>query len=85
MIQPITVPREQFPKSTVTSDGMITLNISSDNQAMEYIPDMEYIDRDGVSLSIQLVLPCDRTNNTHLVIYVPGSAFRWQNVKRGII
>lgn len=84
MIQPITVPREQFPKSTVTSDGMITLNISSDNQAMEYIPDMEYIDRDGVSLSIQLVLPCDRTNDTPLVIYVPGSAFRWQNVKRGI-
>jgi acetyl esterase/lipase len=51
---------------------------------MEYIPDIEYINRDGISLYIQLILPYDRTENTPLVIYVPGSAFRWQNVKRVI-
>ena len=84
MIQPINIPREQFPKSDVKSEGMITLNISCDNRSMEYIPDIEYISRDGISLYIQLVLPCDRTKNTPLVVYVPGSAFYWQNVK-GVI
>lgn len=82
MLQPINISREQFPKSNVKSDGMITLNISCDNSSMEYIPDIEYINRDGISLYIQLILPYDRAENTPLVIYVPGSAFRWQNVKR---
>ncbi len=84
MIQPINISREQFPKSNVKSDGMITLNICCDNSSMEYIPDIEYINRDGISLYIQLILPYDRTENIPLVIYVPGSAFRWQNVKRVI-
>ena len=81
MIQPINIPREQFPKSNVKSDGMITLNICCDNRDIKYYPDIEYINRDGISLYIQLILPSDRTENTPLVIYVQGSAFRWQNVK----
>ena len=81
MIQPVDISREQFPKSDVESDGMITLNVSCDNRCMEYISDIEYINRDGISLYIQLVLPSDRTNSTPLIIYVPGSAFYWQNVK----
>ena len=84
MIQPINIPREQFPKSNIKSDGMITLNISCDNKPMEYIPDIEYINRDGISLHVQLILPWDRTTNTPLLIYVPGSAFHWQNVKGNI-
>lgn len=84
MIKPVNIPREQFPKSDVKSDGMITLNVCCDNRSMEYVPDIEYINRDGISLYIQLILPCDRTKNTPLIIYVPGSAFRWQNVK-GVI
>ncbi len=84
MITPINVPREAFPKSNIKSDGMITLNVKCDNRTMEYIPDIEYINRDGISLYIQLLLPCDRTSDTPLIIYVPGSAFRWQNVK-GVI
>jgi len=84
MIQPINVPREQFPKSDVKSEGMITLNVSCDNRDVKCFTDIEYINRDGISLSIQLILPSDRNENTPLVIYVPGSAFRWQNVK-GVI
>ena len=84
MIQPINIPREQFPKSNIKSDGMITLNITCDNKPMEYIPDVEYINRDGISLHIQLILPWDRTTHTPLLIYVPGSAFHWQNVKGSI-
>jgi len=84
MVQPVNIPRESFPKSNVTSEGMITLNIRCDNQAMEYIPDIVYIDRDGIPLSIQLLLPCERSSDTPLVIFVPGSAFHWQNVKRVI-
>lgn len=84
MIEPINVKREEFPKSDVKSEGMITLDINCDNRSMEYIPDIEYIDRDGIALFIQLLLPSDRTKNTPLVVYVPGSAFRWQNVKNVI-
>lgn len=84
MIQPLNVSREEFPKSDMKSEGMITLNINCDNKTMEYIPDIEYINRDGIALYIQLLLPCDRDENTPLVVYVPGSAFRWQNVK-GVI
>ena len=81
MIEPINVPREQFPKSDMQSDGMMTLHIDCDNRCMEYIPDIEYIDRDGIKLYIQLLLPSDRTDRTPLIVYVPGSAFHWQNVK----
>ena len=84
MIQPINVPREQFPKSDVKSEGMITLNIKCDNRTMEYISDIEYITRGDISLYIQLLLPSDRTENTPIIIYVPGSAFHWQNVKNSI-
>ena len=84
MIQPINIPREQFPKSDVKSEGMITLNVSCDNRDVKCFTDIEYINRDGISLSVQLVLPSDRNENTPLVIYVPGSAFRWQHVK-GVI
>ena len=81
MIEPINVPREQFPKSDMQSDGMIILDVDCDNRTMEYIPDIEYVDRDGIKLYIQLLLPSDRTDRTPLIVYVPGSAFHWQNVK----
>ncbi len=84
MIEPINISREQFPKSNMQSDGMITLNIDCDNRSMEYIPDIEYIEREGIKLYIQLLLPWDRTESTPLLVYVPGSAFHWQNVK-GVI
>ena len=84
MIQPVNIPREEFPKSDAKSEGMITLNIRCDNRDINYYPDIEYINRDGISLYIQLILPSDRTENTPLVVFVPGSAFFWQNVK-GVI
>ena len=84
MIEPINVPREQFPKSNIKSDGMITLNVNCDNRTMEYVPDIEYINRADIRLYIQLLLPSDRTDSTPLIVYVPGSAFHWQNVK-GVI
>ena len=84
MIQPVQIPREEFPRSDAKSEGMITLNVRCDNRDINYFPDIEYINRDGISLYIQLLLPTDRTENTPLVVFVPGSAFFWQNVK-GVI
>ncbi len=84
MIQPVQIPREEFPRSDAKSEGMITLNVRCDNGDINYFPDIEYINRDGISLYIQLLLPTDRTENTPLVVFVPGSAFFWQNVK-GVI
>ena len=73
-----------FPKRDKKSEGMITLDINCDNRSVEYIPDIEYINRDGIPLYIQLLLPGDITESTPLIIYVKGSAFHWQNVKSDI-
>lgn len=80
MIMPINVPREQFPKSTSESDGMISLKISIDNNEMRMIRDIKYISRGDISLQIQLILPDGTDKKPPLILYVTGSAFHWQNV-----
>ena len=73
----LNVSRETFPKSEVTSKGMISLNIECDNREMNYIPDIEYIQREDIRLYIELMLPDDITDKTPLIMYVKGSAFFW--------
>ncbi|MGN0621596.1 MAG: alpha/beta hydrolase fold domain-containing protein [Porcipelethomonas sp.] len=80
MIKPINIPREQFPKSTSESDGMILLKISGDNNEMQMFRDIEYIRRGEYSLQIQLILPDKTEERPPLIVYVTGSAFCWQNI-----
>lgn len=80
MIEPINIPREQFPKSTAESDGMILLDITCDNNEMQMLRDIEYISRGDISLQIQLILPDKSDKKPPLIVYVTGSAFHWQNI-----
>lgn len=80
MIEPLSISREEFPKSPITAEGMITLGIQQDNDELWGIRDIEYIDRNGVKLYIQLVVPSRRTKKIPLICYVPGSAFHWQDI-----
>ena len=80
----LNVSIESFPKSEVKSEGMINLNVECDNRDMNYIPDIEYIQRGDIRLYIELLLPDDVTDKTPLIMYVKGSAFFWQNVKSAI-
>lgn len=84
MVEPRPIPRNEFPKSLAKSEGMITLQVKSDNHDMNYIRDIKYIDRPEAALYIQLLLPDDINDKTALLIYVPGSAFHWQNVYQSI-
>ena len=80
MIQPIAIPREEFPKSPITTEGMVTLNIHCDNDELTGIRDIEYIDRDGLKLTIQLILPTKREKKIPVICYITGSAFHWQDI-----
>lgn len=80
MIQPIQVPRDKFPKSPSKAEGMITLNIKCDNDELTGIRDIEYITRDGIKLTIQLILPTKRDRKIPLICYITGSAFHWQDI-----
>ena len=80
MIQPIQIPRDEFPKSPSKAEGMITLNIKCDNDELTGIRDIEYIDRDEIKLTIQLILPTKREKKIPLICYITGSAFHWQDI-----
>ena len=83
MVQPQNISREEFPKSPSYSEGMITLNIAPDNNEMQHIRDIKYITRPEAELTIQLILP-DGNEKKPLIVYVPGSAFHWQNMAGNI-
>ena len=80
MIEPQNIPREEFPKSEITSEGMQILTIENDNHCMHYIHNIEYLKREEVRLYLQLLLPDDVDEQTPVVVYVPGSAFHWQDI-----
>lgn len=84
MTEPKPIPRNEFPKSPSGSAGMITLQVKCDNYDMDYIRNIKYIDRPEASLYIQLILPDDISSETALIVYVPGSAFHWQNMEASI-
>lgn len=84
MIEPINIPREQFPKSTAKSRGMVLLEADIDNNEMQMFRDIEYIIRGDISLKIQLILPDKTDKKPPLIVYVTGSAFHWQNIPQTI-
>ena len=81
IVKPLNIPRNEFPKSSSKSEGMVELNVICDNSEMGYIRDIKYIERKEASLFIQLLLPDNVDSSTPLIVYVTGSAFHWQNVE----
>lgn len=81
MIEPINVPRKEFPMSTAKSEGMIPLYVKLDNYELQYEYDVEYISRGEMKLYLQIIIPVDAGIKLPLVVYIPGSAFHKQDVK----
>lgn len=84
MVEPMPIPRNEFPQSPSVSDGMIPISVVCDNNEMDHIRDIKYIDRSEASLYIQLILPDNVSGNTALIVYVTGSAFHRQNINQTI-
>lgn len=68
-------------KSKITTDEMCVINPPCDNYELYYDYDIEYIDRNGHKLYLQIITPIGVKEKTPLIIFIPGSAFKRQNVK----
>lgn len=77
----LNVSRNEFPASNAKSEGMIEYKPKLDNYEIGYTEDIPYITRNGRTLYIQLVKP-NCGEKLPLIVYIPGSAFHKQNVKR---
>lgn len=84
MVQPQNIPRDEFPKSPSKSEGMIPIDIKQDNYEMRLIRDIEYVRRGDISLTIQLITLGWGFEKQPLIVYITGSAFRWQDIAGSI-
>lgn len=84
MVEPQNIPREEFPKSPSSSEGMLTLNITCDNNEMYHIRDIKYIERKEQALYLQLIMPDKVEKKPPLIVYVQGSAFHKQDIPASI-
>ncbi|MDE5898981.1 MAG: alpha/beta hydrolase [Treponemataceae bacterium] len=80
-MEPLNIARNDFPASTAHADGMQTLPPGGDNDELFYEEDVVYIERDGLALRLQIIGPIDGRQDKAAVVFIPGSAFRKQNVK----
>lgn len=81
MVKPINVSRDEFPMSNAKVDGMISIKPIEDNYEIYYEDDVEYISRGNDKLYLQIIGPIDAGEKLPLVVFIPGSAFKKQNVK----
>lgn len=77
----LNVSRENFPMSHAAVEGMITMRPVCDNYEISYVDDVVYCERPEAKLHLQILLPMDGRTHRPLIMYIPGSAFHWQNVK----
>ena len=83
-MEPLRVSREEFPKSNVFVKGMQVITPVCDNYELSYEWDVEYADRDGKKLFLQIIKPISPQQKTPLILFIPGSAFHRQNVKERV-
>lgn len=83
-MEPLNVSREEFPKSEAFVEGMQVIAPACDNFELSYEWDVEYVERDGKKLFLQIIKPICQDKKTPLVIFIPGSAFHRQNVKERV-
>lgn len=83
-MEPLNMSRENFPMSEAKADGMIPLQLKQDNYEIFFDEDVVYAERDGLKLHLQIIGPINEESGRTLVVYIPGSAFRKQNVKERV-
>lgn len=84
VIEPQNIPRNEFPESRSRFEKMIPLEAVCDNNEMNMLSDIKYIERGDMPLYIQLIMPDRSDGKPPLVVYVTGSAFHWQNIPQTI-
>ncbi len=80
-MEPLKISREKFPHSSRAVEGMQVINPKCDNYELAHEHDVEYVERDGRKLYLQIIKPINVGEKTPLIVFIPGSAFRQQNVK----
>lgn len=83
-MEPLKISRQDFPKSEAFAEGMRVIDPVCDNFELSYEYDVEYINRNGKKLFLQIIKPINPNEKTPLVVYIPGSAFHRQNVKERV-
>ena len=82
--RPVLPPRpytaSNFPASTASAKQMQVLHISKDARQVSYTHDVNYVTRDGVRLTLQLLAPKETARKLPCIVYVQGSAWRKQDV-----
>ena len=74
---------EKMIEDETVIEGMNTKVMSDEEMDTIYIPDVEYMNLDGISRVLQILMPRKRNMNHEkypLIIYVQGSAWHQQNV-----
>lgn len=74
---------EEMIEDETVIDGMQTRIMSDQEMDTIYIPDVEYMNVDGISRVLQILVPRKRVMNNEkypLIVYVQGSAWHKQNV-----
>ncbi len=80
----LNVSREDFPMSTASAEGMISMTPVCDNYEIFYHDDIVYAERAEMKLHLQIIGPINDERGRTLVIFIPGSAFHRQNVKERV-
>jgi acetyl esterase/lipase len=83
LIEPVGVPQADFPHSTVSAPGMITLQADLRPRYGTALLGIQYAEKDGCRLHLQVLLPpmAPESNSRYpAVLYVQGSAWFPQNL-----
>ena len=83
LIEPVEVPQSDFPHSTVSAPGMITLPADVTPRYGTALLGVPYAEKDGCRLHLQVLLPpmAPESNTSYpAVLYVQGSAWFPQNL-----
>ena len=83
LIEPVEVPLTDFPHSTLSAPGMITIEADLTPRYGTALLSVPYVERDGVPLHLQVLLPPtppDSDARHPAVLYVQGSAWFPQNL-----
>lgn len=80
VISPQPYTHEKFPESTASSKNMKVLNIPFDSSQVTYYHNVKFAERNGLDLSLQVIVPKTVKGNLPCIVYVQGSAWMKQNV-----
>ncbi|QJW90764.1 alpha/beta hydrolase [Spirosoma taeanense] len=69
-----------FPESKASSTTMKVVSIDRDSSLVTYRPNVKYITRDGLDLTLQIIEPTFAKGKRPCIVYVQGSAWMKQNV-----